>query len=98
MSGTTGRGYPWGTGRPPALACDHCRKRIGARRRHFADGDRTHVFCGRCFTDHGRELHARFHPDCPNSWHDSTHGVHFATRFSMWHALLDPESHRDESL
>lgn len=86
----TGR-WPWGSvGPAPALRCDECGRRIGARRLHFVL-DEARLLCVRCIDN--RELHAAYFPSCPRLWHDmNDHPWRLATRAAAWCVLSDPKS------
>lgn len=82
--------WPWGAGPAPALHCEGCRHRLGKNAGHIIT-ENTHLVCTRCLfttTAHGRELHARFHPDCPTACRGLLdHPTSSATRAGAWFVL-----------
>jgi hypothetical protein len=74
--------WPWGHGPAPALRCDECGKRIGARRMHCVIND-NNLLCVKCLSSGA--LHTKYYPECPEKWHDmQDHAVQFATRAAGW--------------
>jgi late competence protein required for DNA uptake (superfamily II DNA/RNA helicase) len=86
--------WPWGHGPAPALRCDECGKRIGKPRTHFIPASEN-LLCPSCMvlTRSGSvRLHAKYYPDCPETWHDMwDHSLSHATRAGAWFVLPDPE-------
>ena len=76
--------FPWGSGPAPAHDCAECGRRLGKGGGHNIVG--RAVLCVRCIDR--RQLHAKYHPDCPHIWHDLyDHSPPSATRAGAWYVL-----------